>query len=93
MALKTTKFDAADYLETPEDIAMFLNDAIENGDAEEFLHALNTVARSVGMTKIAKQAGLGRQNLYKALGGEAQPEFSTILKVIKAAGVKLQIAA
>ncbi len=93
MPLKTTKFDAAEYLETPDDIAVFLNDAIENGSPEEFIHALNTVARSVGMTKIAKEAGLGRQNLYKALGGEAQPEFATIFRVIKAAGVKLQIAA
>lgn len=89
----TTVFDPAEHLQTPEDIALFLNDMLENGSAEDIVHGLNIVARSVGMTKIAADSGMGRESLYKALGGTAKPEFATILKVMRAAGLKLQVAA
>jgi probable addiction module antidote protein len=81
MPVKTTPFDAAEYLETDEDIKIFLRDAAEDGNAEVFLHALNTVARAKGMTEIAKKSGLTRASLYKALAEGANPRFDTINKV------------
>ena len=91
MPLKTTPFDAAAYLETDEDIRIFLQDAAEDGNAEVFLHALNTVARAKGMTEIARKAGLTRASLYKALAEGANPRFETINKVTRALGCKLAV--
>lgn len=91
--IKTTTFDAAEYLETPEDIALFLNDMLENGTESDFLHGLDAVARSIGMARIAASAGVGRQSLYKSLSGQTKPEFGTVLKIIQAAGLRLQVAA
>jgi probable addiction module antidote protein len=85
----TSKWDAADHLETKEDIALFLEDIFEDNDPQLIAAALGAVARSKGMTEIARETGLGRESLYKALSPEGNPEFATVLKVIKALGLKL----
>jgi probable addiction module antidote protein len=87
-----TKFDAADYLDSPETIAGYLNEALETGDAALMTAAIGDVARAKGMSGIARDAGLSRENLYRALGTEAKPEFSTVVKVLDALGVRLQAA-
>ena len=91
--IKTVKWDAADYLKTDKDIAAYLEAAIEDGDPALVAAALGDIARAKGMTKIAKKAGLGRESLYKALSPEGNPEFATILKVIRSLGLKLHIEA
>ena len=91
MALKTKPFDVAEHLETEEDIKIFLQDAAE-GTPEEFIHALNTAARAMGMTEVAKKAGVTRASLYKSLADGGKPQFTTVSKVIKAFGCKLAVA-
>lgn len=88
-------YDTANYLETKEDMALYLEACIEEaGDDAAFIaKALGTIARAEGMTKVAKEAGISRNGLYKALSGEGNPEFSTILKVMKALGLKLHASA
>ena len=83
------RFDAADYLGTPEARADYLAAALEEGDASEIRRALNTVARSLGMISVAEAAGLGRESLYKALGENGNPEFATVLELMRAMGLKL----
>ena len=90
MALKTQPFDAALYLESEEDVKIFLQDAAE-GTTEEFIQALNTVARAKGMTEIAKKAGLTRASLYKSLAEGGNPRFDTIRKVTQALGCRLVV--
>jgi probable addiction module antidote protein len=84
-------FDAEEYLETPEDMAGYLDACFDEdtGDGALVRQALNDIARAYGMTQIAKDTGLGRESLYKALGNGGNPEFATIMKVIKALGLKL----
>ena len=86
-----TPYDTAEYLKTEEDIAAYFDACLEEaGDDPAFIaRALGDIARARGMTQVAKDAGLARESLYKALSGEGNPEFSTILKVIKALGLKL----
>ncbi|SRR6266568_6119833 len=95
MALKTRPFDAAEYLEDDEAIAEYLEEALkvatEDSNPAFLAHALGTVARARGMSQIAKDAGLSRESLYKALGAEGNPEFGTILRVLQALGLKLSI--
>jgi probable addiction module antidote protein len=86
---KISKFDAADYLRTPEQIAAYLTEALEAGDTAFLCTALDTVARAKGMSSVAKATGLGRESLYKSLSGNTKPEFNTIAKVIHSFGVKL----
>jgi probable addiction module antidote protein len=86
---KTKPFDAAEYLDDSETIAEYLTEALETGDAAFVARAIGTVARAQGMTAIAKDAGLSRENLYRALGAEGHPEFETIMKVLNALGVRL----
>jgi probable addiction module antidote protein len=88
----TTVWDAAEHLKTKEDMAAYLEAALEEGDPSLIAAALGDIARAKGMSQIAKKAGLGRESLYKALSQEGNPEFSTILKVIHALGLKLQAA-
>jgi len=90
MTTKTRPFDAAEYLQTDEDIKFFLQDAAE-GTPEEFVHALNTAARAKGMTEVAKKAGVTRASLYKSLAEGGAPRFDTISKVAKALGCKLAV--
>lgn len=84
-----TPFDAADFLRDEKDIAAFLEAAAEDGNPEEMARALGTVARARNMTNVAREAGLTREGLYKALSGHGNPSFATIVAVARALGVKL----
>ena len=87
--LKTLAWDAAENLETEEDMAAYLEAALEDGDPALIGAALGDIAHAKGMTQIARDTGLGRESLYKALSPDGNPEFATILKVINALGLKL----
>jgi probable addiction module antidote protein len=87
--LKTTKWDVVDYLKTDKDMANYLEAAIEDGDSALISAALGDIARAKGMSQVARKAGLGRESLYKALSPNGNPEFATILKVVKALGLRL----
>ena len=88
MTNQTRPWDAADHLETKEDIALYLEAAFEDGDPALIAAALGDAARARGMTKVAAEAGLGRESLYKALSPEGNPEFATVLKVMRALGLR-----
>jgi probable addiction module antidote protein len=85
------KWDSAEHLKTEEDIALYFEACLdEAGDDAAFIaKALGTIARARGMTQLAKDTGLGRESLYKALSGEGNPSFATILKVTRALGLRL----
>ncbi len=89
--MKTSKFDIADYLDSNEMIAEYLNAVLEEGGDSEIVIAIGHIAKAIGMTKIAEQTGMSRQSLYKALSEGAKPQFSTIMKVLKAVGGQIQI--
>ncbi|SFU43767.1 addiction module antidote protein [Nitrosospira multiformis] len=91
MSEKFSRYDVAEYLDTPEEMAAYLEAAMEeaDGDAAFIARALGDIARAKGMTQIARESGLSRESLYKALSGDRSPEFETILKVITALGLKL----
>ena len=89
----TRSWDATDYLETEEDIVAYLEAAFEDGDPRLVAAALGDVARAKGMTKVARDAGLGRESLYKALSADGNPEFATVLKVMRALGLRLHPSA
>jgi probable addiction module antidote protein len=91
--MKTTRYDTAAYLKTKKDVVAYLNAVFEEDDPALITHALGVVARAEGMAEIAKQAGLTRPSLYKALSENGRPEFATVLKVLNALGLKLKIAA
>ncbi|MCX5964579.1 MAG: putative addiction module antidote protein [Cyanobacteria bacterium] len=86
----TTLWDVAGHLETKEDMAAYLEAALEDGDPNLVVAALGDIARSKGMTNIARETGLGRESLYKALSLEGNPEFATVLKVIQSLGIRLR---
>lgn len=92
MALKTKPFDAAEYLTDSESQAELLSDAFDSGDSGYIAHALGVIARARGMTDVAREAGVTREALYKALSQEGDPRLSTLLGVTKALGVKLTAA-
>ncbi|MGE0241623.1 MAG: addiction module antidote protein [Parvibaculaceae bacterium] len=85
-------FDAADYLHSPQDVAIFLEAVLEDydGDSRVIVKALGVAARALGMQKIAKETGLNREGLYQALSGKGNPSFDTVLKVMHAIGVELR---
>ena len=85
----------AQFLETPEEMAAYLEACIEeaDGDAAFIAKALGDIARAKGMTQIARETGLSRESLYKALSGERSPSFDTVLKVVSALGLKLSASA
>ena len=91
----TTKYDVSEHLRTPEEMAAYLEVCIEeaNGDTAFITKALGDIASAKGMTQVARDAGLSRESLYKALSGERSPGFDTILKVISALGLKLHAEA
>jgi probable addiction module antidote protein len=91
MKTKTSPWDVAEHLRTPEEMAAYLEACIEeaDGDAAFIAKALGDIARAQGMTQVAKDSGLSRESLYKALSGERSPSFDTILKVVTALGLKL----
>ena len=84
--IETTRFDPADYLDDDETRLAYLNAVLADGDPQEIVDALGTIARARGMSRIARRAGLGRESLYKALGENGNPEFRTILRVAAALG-------
>jgi probable addiction module antidote protein len=90
---KTNRWDAAEHLETEEDMAAYLEAALEDGDPALIAAALGDIARAKGMSQIARETGLGRESLYKALSPDGNPEFSTILKVVRALGLRLRATA
>jgi len=89
--ITTRPYDTANYLETREDIAHYLEAVLEDGDPELLKEALGTIARAKGMTEIARNAGLGRQSLYKALSPQGNPEFATVASVLRALGLRLSV--
>jgi probable addiction module antidote protein len=95
MAERFTRFDAAEFLKTPEEMAAYLDACFEEDAGDDVLirAALNDIARAKGMTQIARDAGLGRESLYKALSSSGNPEFATIMKVMKALGLRLHAIA
>jgi probable addiction module antidote protein len=92
MKTTTTPYDVAEHLRTPEEMAAYLEACIEeaDGDAAFIAKALGDIARAQGMTQVARDSGLSRESLYKALSGERSPSFDTILKVVTALGLKLK---
>lgn len=86
---KTTDWDPSDHLQSVEDMAAYLEAALEDGDASVIAAVLGDIARSKGMSKIAELTGLGRESLYKSLSEDGNPEFGTVLKVVDALGLKL----
>ncbi|MFP4174126.1 MAG: addiction module antidote protein [Candidatus Hydrogenedentota bacterium] len=86
---RTSVWDAAEHLETEEDMAAYFEAALEENDPSLITAVLGDIARAKGMSQIARQAGLGRESLYKALSPEGNPEFATILKVVNALGLQL----
>ena len=92
---KTTRYDIAEHLRTPEEMAAYLEACFveANGDAAFIAKALGDIARAKGMAQVARDSGLSRESLYKALSGERSPGFDTILKVMDALGLKLHAAA
>jgi len=89
--METSKFDIADYLDSNEMIAEYLNSVLEEGDNSDIITALGHIAKAIGMTKIAEETGLSRPSLYKALSDGAKPQFSTIMKVLKAVGGQIRV--
>ena len=91
----TTRYDIAEHLRSPKEMAAYLEACLEeaDGDAAFIAKALGDIARAKGMTQVARDAGLSRESLYKALSGERSPDFDTILKVVGALGLKLHAEA
>jgi probable addiction module antidote protein len=93
MAINTTPFDSAEFLDSGEAIGAYLEEALETDDPAFIAQALGAVARVRGMSQIAKQTGLSRESLYKALSAEGNPEFSTVIKVMQALGLRFSVTA
>jgi probable addiction module antidote protein len=88
----TTVWDPAEHLDTEQDMAAYLEAALEEGDPALVAAALGDIARAKGMTQVARESGLGRESLYKALSPGGNPEFATIMKVVAALGLQLHAA-
>lgn len=86
---ETYPYDSAQYLRDDADMAAYLEAALEDGDPALVAHVLGVIARAKGMSQLARDTGLGRESLYKALSAEGNPEFATVLKVIRALGLRL----
>jgi len=89
MAIKTSIWDAADSLDTPEDMTAYLEAVFEDGDPALIAAAIGHIARPKGMTELARKTGLSRESLYKALSESGNPSFGTILKVLQSLGIRL----
>ncbi len=90
---KTRSWDPAEHLETEEDMAAYLNVALEEGDLSLIMATLGDIARARRMAMVAQETGLGRESLYKSLSADGNPEFGTVLKVLHALGFQLQASA
>ena len=86
---KTKPYDVTEYLETEDDMAAYLQAALDEGDPALVIHALGNIARARGMSEVARKTGLRRESLYKALSPDGNPEFATVLKVVQALGIEL----
>ena len=91
MTVETIPWESHKYLNTPDDVAGYLDAVLEEGDPALLAHALGVVARSEGMTQIARRSGLSREALYRSLCAEGNPEFATIAKVLKSLGLRLGV--
>ena len=91
MTVKTTPFVLSEYLDSEEMIQEYFAQVMADGDADEIISALGHIARARGMTMVAKESGLSRESLYKALAPGALPRFDTILKVTRALGLRLTV--
>jgi probable addiction module antidote protein len=93
MALETTRWNVQDHLQTPEERALFIESVLEEApdDPAFIIAALNEVARAHGMTKLASEAGISREGLYKALSEEGNPSFGTVVKLLSALGLRLHV--
>ena len=91
-AKKAAAYEAAEFLDTDEDIVAYLNAALEDGDPSLVSAALGDVARARGMTQLAHETGITRDGLYKALSPSGNPSFATVQKVVRALGYKLDVA-
>lgn len=89
--METTKFDIADYIDSNEMIAEYLNTVLEEGNDSQIVIAIGNIAKAIGMTTIAEETGMSRPRSYKALSDGAKPQFGTILKVLGAIGGQIQI--
>ena len=89
--MATTKFDIADYIDSEEMIAEYLNTVLEDGGSSDLIVAIGHIAKAIGMTKIAEKTGMSRPSLYKALSDGAKPQFETIMKVLKAIGGQINV--
>jgi probable addiction module antidote protein len=89
MKIELTPWDASQYLETPEQMAAYFEAALEDGDTRAIATALGDIAKAKGMAQVALASGLGRESLYKALSPNGNPEFATVLKVVRALGLTL----
>ena len=89
--MEVSKFDIADYLDSNEMIAEYLNIVLEEGDDAQVIVAIGNIAKAIGMTKIAEETGMSRPSLYKALSDGAKPQFSTIMKVLRAVGGQIRV--
>jgi probable addiction module antidote protein len=90
MALETTAWDAAEHLDTPEAVVAYLVAAFEDGDPQLMTAAIGDVARARGMADLARETGLSRESLYRGLSGDGNPAFSTVLRVLRVFGVRLE---
>jgi probable addiction module antidote protein len=88
--VETTRWDPAEHLDTPEAIAAYLDAALEDGNSKLIAAALGDAARARGMTALARETGLSRESLYRALSSDGNPELATVLKVLRAFGVRLE---
>lgn len=93
MAIETKPWDAAEMLNTPADITAYLDAYLEDGTPEELCRALGTIARSHGMSALARETGISREALYRAFRDTGNPTLDTLLRVLKAFGVRLAVAA
>ena len=89
--LKVKEWNVLDYLETEEDIAEFLEAALEENDVEYFIKAIGTVAKARGINEMALKMGVNRESLYKSFNGKSKPRFETIMKALDALGLKMNI--
>ena len=88
---KLTKWDSTDYLKSEDDIKNYIAACLDEGDPKLIPHALGIIAKARGMTQLAKDTGLTREGLYKALSDQGNPEFTTVMKVFKGLGLKLSV--
>lgn len=89
---QTKPWDPSEYLDSEEDMAAYLNLALEGGDLRLIMAVLGDIARARRMAVVAQETGLGRESLYKSLSPDGNPEFATVLKVVKSLGFRLQVA-